>query len=275
MVACFLDPENLYSSKKAKKDDGNGVITKQKSFLGLSILDISNPSSTTLSEDLSISLAGSDLHVFSQSELKVITQSFSSSNFLGEGGFGPVHKGFVDDKLRPGLKAQPVAVKLLDLDGLQGHREWLTEVIFLGKLKHPNLVKLIGYCCEEEHRLLVYEFMPRGSLESQLFRRCSISLPWLTRMKIAHGAAKGLQFLHEAEKPVIYRDFKASNILLDADYTAKLSDFGLAKDGPEGDETHVSTRVMGTQGYAAPEYIVDSAVDRRSVLTNLKETTFR
>uniref|UniRef100_A0A1J3IIB1 non-specific serine/threonine protein kinase n=1 Tax=Noccaea caerulescens TaxID=107243 RepID=A0A1J3IIB1_NOCCA len=264
MVACFLDPDNMYSSKKAKKDDGNGGITKQKSFLGLSILDISNPSSTTLSEDLSISLAGSDLHVFSQSELKVITQSFSSSNFLGEGGFGPVHKGFVDDRLRPGLNAQSVAVKLLDLDGLQGHREWLTEVIFLGKLKHPNLVKLIGYCCEEEHRLLVYEFMPRGSLESQLFRRCSVSLPWLTRMKIAHGAAKGLQFLHEAEKPVIYRDFKASNILLDADYTAKLSDFGLAKDGPEGDETHVSTRVMGTQGYAAPEYIMTGHLTAKS-----------
>lgn len=128
MVVCFQDPDNIYSSKKAKKDhDGGGVITKQKSFLRLSILDISNPSSTTLSEDLSISLAGSDLHVFTLAELKVITQSFSSNNFLGEGGFGPVHKGFIDDKLRPGLKAHPVAVKLLDLDGLQGHREWLVR----------------------------------------------------------------------------------------------------------------------------------------------------
>ncbi|KAK6147611.1 hypothetical protein DH2020_018523 [Rehmannia glutinosa] len=219
-------------------------------------ISLSDLSSSTLSEDLSISLAGSNLHVFTLQELKVITQNFSSSNFLGEGGFGPVHKGFIDDKLRPGLKAQPVAVKLLDLDGTQGHREWLTEVIFLGQLRHAHLVKLIGYCCEEEHRLLVYEYMPRGSLENQLFRRFSVSLPWSTRMKIAVGAAKGLAFLHEAEKPVIYRDFKASNILLDSDYTAKLSDFGLAKDGPEGDDTHVSTRVMGTQGYAAPEYIM-------------------
>ncbi|GMN52989.1 hypothetical protein TIFTF001_022130 [Ficus carica] len=231
------------------------VVAKQTSFHRISMSDLSNPSST-LSEDLSISLAGSNLHVFTLAELKVITQSFSSSNFLGEGGFGPVHKGFIDDKLRPGLKAQPVAVKLLDLEGCQGHREWLTEVIFLGQLRHPHLVKLIGYCCEEEHRLLVYEFMPRGSLENQLFRRYSASLPWSTRMKIALGAAKGLAFLHEAEKPVIYRDFKASNILLDSDYTAKLSDFGLAKDGPEGDDTHVSTRVMGTQGYAAPEYVM-------------------
>ncbi|KAK2645222.1 hypothetical protein Ddye_020417 [Dipteronia dyeriana] len=233
-----------------------GFVTKQSSFQRLSFLDLSNPSSTTLSEDLSISLAGSNLHVFTHAELKVITQNFSSSNFLGEGGFGPVHKGFIDDKLRFGLKAQPVAVKLLDLEGLQGHREWLTEVIFLGQLRHPHLVKLIGYCCEEEHRLLVYEYMPRGSLENQLFRRYSVSLPWSARLKIAVGAAKGLAFLHEAEKPVIYRDFKASNILLDSDYTPKLSDFGLAKDGPEGDDTHVSTRVMGTQGYAAPEYIM-------------------
>ncbi|KAL0338886.1 UNVERIFIED_CONTAM: Serine/threonine-protein kinase RIPK [Sesamum angustifolium] len=219
-------------------------------------ISLSDLSSSTLSEDLSISLAGSNLHVFTLQELKVITQHFSSCNFLGEGGFGPVHKGFIDDKLRPGLKAQPVAVKLLDLDGSQGHREWLTEVIFLGQLRHAHLVKLIGYCCEEEHRLLVYEYMPRGSLENQLFRRFSVSLPWATRMKIALGAAKGLAFLHEAEKPVIYRDFKASNILLDSDYTAKLSDFGLAKDGPEGDDTHVSTRVMGTHGYAAPEYVM-------------------
>ncbi|KAG9156284.1 hypothetical protein Leryth_009163 [Lithospermum erythrorhizon] len=226
---------------------------KTNSFPRLSMSDFSG---STITEDLSISLAGSNLYIFTLQELKVITQSFSSSNFLGEGGFGPVHKGFIDDKLRPGLKAQPVAVKLLDLDGKQGHREWLTEVIFLGQLRHSNLVKLIGYCCEDEHRLLVYEYLPRGSLENQLFRRYSVSLPWSTRMKIALEAAKGLAFLHEADKPVLFRDFKASNILLDSDYTAKLSDFGLAKDGPEGDKSHVSTRVMGTHGYACPEYIL-------------------
>ncbi|XP_030538415.1 serine/threonine-protein kinase RIPK-like [Rhodamnia argentea] len=250
VTSCCITKEETEECRP-KKD-----VTKQISFQRLSLMDLSNPSSTTLSEDLSISLAGSNLCVFTLQELKLITQSFSSSNFLGEGGFGPVHKGFIDDKLRPGLKAQPVAVKLLDLEGMQGHREWLAEVIFLGQLRHPHLVKLIGYCCEDEHRLLVYEYMPRGSLESQLFRRYSATLPWSARMKIALGAAKGLAFLHEAENPVIYRDFKASNILLDSDYTAKLSDFGLAKDGPEGDDTHVSTRVMGTQGYAAPEYIM-------------------
>uniref|UniRef100_A0A7N0UMA4 non-specific serine/threonine protein kinase n=1 Tax=Kalanchoe fedtschenkoi TaxID=63787 RepID=A0A7N0UMA4_KALFE len=225
----------------------------------VSLSDFSNPDST-ITDELSISLmassSSSNLHVFTLAEIHLITQNLSSNSILGEGGFGPVHKGFIDDKLRPGLIAQPVAVKLLDLEGNQGHREWLTEVIFLGQLKHPHLVKLVGYCCEDQHRMLVYEYMPRGSLENQLFRRYSVSLPWSIRMKIALGAAKGLSFLHEAEKSVIYRDFKASNILLESDYTAKLSDFGLAKDGPEGDETHVSTRVMGTEGYAAPEYIM-------------------
>lgn len=246
-------PNFCISDQSPEPKPKKPAVSKQSSFQRLSLSDLS---SSTLSEDISISLAGSNLHVFTLAELKVITQSFSSSNFLGQGGFGPVHKGFIDDKLRPGLKAQPVAVKLLDLEGMQGHREWLTEVIFLGQLRHPHLVKLIGYCCEEEHRLLVYEYMPRGSLENQLFRRYSVSLPWSTRMKIALGAAKGLAFLHEAANPVIYRDFKASNILLDSDCTPKLSDFGLAKDGPEGDETHVSTRVMGTEGYAAPEYVM-------------------
>lgn len=198
---------------------------------------------------------GGELYDFQLSELRAITQNFSSNYLLGEGGFGTVHKGYVDENLRQGLKAQAVAVKLLDIEGLQGHREWLAEVIFLGQLRHPNLVKLIGYCCEDEERLLVYEFMPRGSLENHLFKRLSVSLPWGTRLRIAIGAAKGLAFLHGADNPVIYRDFKTSNVLLDSDFTAKLSDFGLAKMGPEGSETHVTTRVMGTYGYAAPEYV--------------------
>nr|CAB3504649.1 unnamed protein product [Digitaria exilis] len=129
-----------------------------------------------------------------------------------------------------------------------------TEVSCLGQYSHPNLVELIGYCCEGEHRLLVYEFMAKGSLEHHLFRR-ACNLSWTTRVGIALDVARGLAFLHGAERPIIYRDFKTSNILLDADFNAKLSDFGLAKEGPMGGETHVSTRVMGTYGYAAPEYM--------------------
>ncbi|KAA8528175.1 hypothetical protein F0562_035574 [Nyssa sinensis] len=224
------------------------------SFRRLSLSDLSHSSSTRINEDLAQSL-GPDLYDFQLSELRAITQNFSSNFLLGEGGFGTVHKGYVDENLRQALKAQAVAVKLLDIKGLQGHREWLSEVIFLGQLRHPNLVRLIGYCCEDEERVLVYEFMPRGSLENHLFKRLSVSLAWGTRLKIAIGAAKGLAFLHVAENPVIYRDFKTSNVLLDSDFNAKLSDFGLAKMGPEGSNTHVTTRVMGTYGYAAPEYV--------------------
>ncbi|KAK6943321.1 Serine-threonine/tyrosine-protein kinase, catalytic domain [Dillenia turbinata] len=201
---------------------------------------------------------------FTLFELETITKSFRSDYILGEGGFGTVYKGYIDENVRVGLKSLPVAVKVLNKEGLQGHREWLTEVNFLGQLRHPNLVKLIGYCCEDDHRLLVYEFMFRGSLENHLFRKATVPLSWATRMMIALGAAKGLAFLHNAERPVIYRDFKTSNILLDSDYTAKLSDFGLAKAGPQGDETHVSTRVMGTYGYAAPEYVMTGHLTARS-----------
>ncbi|KAG8380154.1 hypothetical protein BUALT_Bualt07G0164000 [Buddleja alternifolia] len=252
----FLLP-SCFNPKSHTNIHSTTQVYKQNSNSRISLSDISDPGSTSFcASDLSNSKFASNLHIFTHAVLKVITHDFSSNNFLGEGGFGPVHKGFIDDKYRPGLEAQPVAVKLLDLDGDQGHREWLTEVVLLGQLRHPNLVKLIGYCCEDEHRLLVYEYMARGNLENHLFRRCTTTLPWLTRIKIAVGAAKGLAFLHGEDKPVIYRDFKTSNILLDSDFTAKLSDFGLAKDGPEGDETHVSTRVMGTHGYAAPEYVM-------------------
>ncbi|XBI41071.1 hypothetical protein VPH35_125571 [Triticum aestivum] len=229
----------------------------------LSFTDVMSMSAAS-EQELSVSLVGSNLHVFTVAELKAATQGFLDDNFLGEGGFGPVYKGAVDDKVKPGLKAQPIAVKLWDPQGAQGHKEWLSEVIFLGQLRHTNLVKLIGYCCEHENRLLVYEYMAKGSLENHLFKKFPPVLSWSTRLNIAVGAAKGLAFLHDAEKPVIYRDFKASNILLDPDYKAKLSDFGLAKDGPEGDETHVSTRVMGTHGYAAPEYILTGHLTAKS-----------
>ncbi|KAF2937119.1 hypothetical protein DAI22_03g026500 [Oryza sativa Japonica Group] len=132
----------------------------------------------------------------------------------------------------------------------------LSEVNFLGRLVHPNLVKLLGYCKEERELLLVYEFMPKGSLENHLFRRGAFDpLSWSLRLKIAIGAARGLAFLHSSERQIIYRDFKASNILLDVDYTPKLSDFGLAKNGPVAGRSHVTTRIIGTYGYAAPEYV--------------------
>ncbi|PWA48553.1 mitogen-activated protein kinase 12/13, Protein kinase, ATP binding site [Artemisia annua] len=203
---------------------------------------------------------------FTFHELKSATGNFRPDSILGEGGFGFVFKGWIEENgtapAKPG-SGITVAVKSLKPDGLQGHREWVAEVDFLGQLHHPNLVKLIGYCIEDDQRLLVYEFMTRGSLENHLFRR-TIPLPWSNRIKIATGAAKGLAFLHGGTEPIIYRDFKTSNILLDTEYNAKLSDFGLAKAGPQGDKTHVSTRVVGTYGYAAPEYVMTGHLTSKS-----------
>lgn len=206
----------------------------------------------------------SNVDIFTYNEMKLATKFFRPDYILGEGGFGVVYKGVIDENVRPGYKTTFVAIKELNRGGYQGDREWLAEVNYLGQLRHSNLVKLIGYCCEDEHRILVYEYMESGSLEKHLLRRVGCMLTWSRRMKIALDAAKGLAFLHGAERPVIYRDFKTSNILLNADFSAKLSDFGLAKDGPMGDQTHVSTRVMGTYGYAAPEYVMTGHLTARS-----------
>lgn len=212
-------------------------------------------------------LASPNLKAFTFNELKNATRNFRPDSLLGEGGFGYVFKGWIDElslsATKPG-SGMVIAVKKLKPEGFQGHKEWLTEVNYLGQLHHRNLVKLIGYCVDGENRLLVYEFMPKGSLENHLFRRGPQPLSWAIRIKVAIGAARGLSFLHDAKSQVIYRDFKASNILLDADFNAKLSDFGLAKAGPTGDRTHVSTQVMGTQGYAAPEYVATGRLTAKS-----------
>ncbi|KAK1428472.1 hypothetical protein QVD17_17307 [Tagetes erecta] len=188
---------------------------------------------------------------FTFRELAAVTKNFRQESLIGEGGFGRVYKGKLPKT------GQLVAVKQLDRNGMQGNREFLIEVLMLSLLHHPNLVSLIGYCADGDQRLLVYEYMSAGSLEDHLLDlpRGKAPLPWFIRMKVALDAAKGLEYLHDkANPPVIYRDLKASNILLDQDYNVKLSDFGLAKLGPVGDKSHVSTRVMGTYGYCAPEY---------------------
>lgn len=214
--------------------------------------------------DLRQNPGNSNLDIFTYEEMRLATKRFRPDLVLGEGGFGVVYKGVIDENVRPGCNTTQVAIKELNREGYQGDREWLAEVNYLGQVRHDNLVKLIGYCCEDDHRLLVYEYMASGSLEKHLFRRVGCTLTWSRRMKIALDAAKGLAFLHGAERPIIYRDFKTSNILMDADFNAKLSDFGLAKEGPMGDQTHVSTRVMGTYGYAAPEYVMTGHLTARS-----------
>uniref|UniRef100_A0A7N0ZZF4 non-specific serine/threonine protein kinase n=1 Tax=Kalanchoe fedtschenkoi TaxID=63787 RepID=A0A7N0ZZF4_KALFE len=247
------------NSKKANKDRNGGLSASSSNGSSVPV--------TPRSEGEILKTP--NLKNFSFSELKNATRNFRPDSVLGEGGFGSVFKGWIDENslvaTKPGV-GTVIAVKRLNPDGIQGHKEWLTEINYLGRLQHPNLVRLIGYCLEDDHRLLIYEFMARGSMENHLFRRGSYFQPlsWGIRMKIALGAAKGLAFLHNAENQVIYRDFKASNILLDSNYTAKLSDFGLARDGPTGDKSHVSTRVMGTFGYAAPEYLATGHLTAKS-----------
>ncbi|GAB2226278.1 hypothetical protein Droror1_Dr00022079 [Drosera rotundifolia] len=264
----FLTMGNCWSGSDDlihKVASSNSVSPKVPSASQRVIVVEKLPSNPEEVEDLRRDSATNPLTAFTFEEIKIITANFRPDRLLGGGGFGSVYKGFVSDDFKDGLKPFQVAVKVHDgCNSHQGHREWLAEVIFLGQLSHPNLVKLLGYCCEDDHRMLIYEYMARGSVENNLFSKVLLPLPWSIRMKIALGAAKGLAYLHEAETPIIYRDFKTSNILLDVDYNAKLSDFGLAKDGPVGDKSHVSTRIMGTYGYAAPEYIMTGHLSPRS-----------
>ncbi|VAI33137.1 unnamed protein product [Triticum turgidum subsp. durum] len=210
-------------------------------------------------------LPSASVKIFSYDNLRLATRRFRANTMTGEGGFGCVCKGWIDENTfspcKPGTGI-PVAVKRFNPESLQEHQEWLAEINHLGHLSHPNLVKLFGYCLEDEYRLLVYEFLPHGSLENHLFRRGSCQpLSWNMRMKVALGAAKALAYLHSTN--IIVRDVKNSNILLDTDYNVKLTGLGLAVNGPVGEESHLSTRIMGTYGYAAPEYVATGRLTQK------------
>lgn len=223
--------------------------------------NVSNVSAESLGRPLSTSMSQrpNNLKAFTFAELKTATKNFSRSLMVGEGGFGCVYRGTIRISDDPNSRLE-IAVKQLSRKGLQGHKEWVTEVNVLGIVDHPNLVKLVGYCAEDDERgmqrLLIYEFMPNGSVEDHLSVRSQKPLSWAMRLKIALDAARGLTYLHEEmASQIIFRDFKTSNILLDEQWNAKLSDFGLARQGPAEGLTHVSTAVVGTIGYAAPEYV--------------------
>ncbi|XP_065849372.1 uncharacterized protein [Euphorbia lathyris] len=207
-------------------------------------------SSASLSFGSSIAPYTGSAKTFSTIDMERATNSFHDSRIIGEGGFGRVYGGVLEDGTQ-------VAVKVLKRDDQQGGREFLAEVEMLSRLHHRNLVKLIGICAEERNRCLVYELVPNGSVESHLHGvdKESAPLDWDARIKIALGAARGLAYLHEDSSPrVIHRDFKSSNILLEYDFTPKVSDFGLARSAMDEENRHISTRVMGTFGYVAPEY---------------------
>ncbi|KAL6843344.1 hypothetical protein ACP4OV_027057 [Aristida adscensionis] len=197
--------------------------------------------------------------VFSYNEMRKATHDFSGASKIGEGGFGSVFRGRLKD-------GTIVAVKVLSADSRQGIREFIAELTAMSDIVHENLITLVGCCAEGSHRILVYNYLENNSLAHTLLGsgRSNIRFNWRARVKIAVGVARGLAYLHEVVRPpIIHRDIKASNILLDKDLTPKISDFGLARLLPPN-ATHVSTRVAGTIGYLAPEYAVRGQVTKKS-----------
>ncbi|CAI8595438.1 unnamed protein product [Vicia faba] len=200
-----------------------------------------------------------NVKIYSYKELSKATNDFSQANKIGEGGFGSVYMG----RLKGGKLA---AIKVLSAESKQGVKEFLTEINVISDFEHENLVKLYGCCVERNSRILVYNYLENNSLSRTLLggSHNSIYFDWRTRCRICVGVAKGLAFLHEEVRPpIIHRDIKASNILLDKDLIPKISDFGLAKLMP-ANATHVSTRVAGTLGYLAPEYAIGGRLTRKA-----------
>lgn len=189
-------------------------------------------------------------HRFTYKDLFLATEGFKNKNVLGAGGFGKVYKGIL-----PTSKLE-IAVKRLSHNSKQGTKEFITEIVSIGHLRHRNLVQLLGYCRRKGELLLVYDYMPNGSLDKFLYcENDKPSLDWATRFHIIKGAACGLLYLHEKwDKVVIHRDIKASNVLLDSEFNGRLGDFGLAKSYNHGTDPQ-TTRVVGTMGYLAPELV--------------------
>ncbi|KAJ6930136.1 serine/threonine-protein kinase [Populus alba x Populus x berolinensis] len=198
-------------------------------------------------------------HWYTLRELEVATNSFAHENVIGEGGYGIVYHGVLEDNTE-------IAVKNLLNNRGQAEREFTVEVEAIGRVRHKNLVRLLGYCAEGAQRMLVYEYVNSGNLEQWLHGDvgpCS-PLTWEIRMKIILGTAKGLTYLHDGLEPkVVHRDIKSSNILLDKQWNPKVSDFGLAK-LLCSDSSYITTRVMGTFGYVAPEYASSGMLNERS-----------
>ncbi|WOL18333.1 putative receptor-like protein kinase [Canna indica] len=189
--------------------------------------------------------------------LESATNKFNESNFLGEGGFAFVYKACFNGEVF-------AAVKKLSGGGQDCEKEFENELDLLGRIRHPNIVSLLGYCVHGEERFIVYELMENGSLESQLHGPSHGSaLTWNIRIKIALDIARGLEYLHEhCNPPIIHRDLKSSNILLGSDFNAKISDFGLAV--PVGYHNRSSLKLSGTVGYVAPEYLLDGKLTEKS-----------
>ncbi|XP_022735692.1 probable LRR receptor-like serine/threonine-protein kinase At5g37450 [Durio zibethinus] len=204
---------------------------------------------------------------FSFEELEAATSGFNNTTQVGQGGYGKVYRGIL-------ANGAVVAIKRAQQGSMQGQIEFITEIELLSRVHHRNLVSLVGYCIEQGEQMLVYEFMPNGSLRDLLSDRCRHTLSFPMRLRIALGSAKGILYLHtEADPPIIHRDIKANNILLDFKFTPKVSDFGISRLAPvpdaEGASAHVSTVVKGTPGYLDPEYFLTHKLTEKSDVYSL------
>ncbi|KAL1532237.1 G-type lectin S-receptor-like serine/threonine-protein kinase [Salvia divinorum] len=201
---------------------------------------------------------GNQLKLFTYASIVSATNNFSSTNKLGEGGFGPVYKG------RTG-EGKDIAVKLLSRKSGQGLLEFKNELILISELQHVNLVKLIGFCIHRDDKMIVYDYMPNRSLDCFLFSESSQRLDWETRFNIIEGTAQGLLYLHKHSRlRIIHRDMKPNNILLDQNMTPKISDFGLARIFKEDASEANTNRRVGTYGYMAPEYAMQGIFSVKS-----------
>ncbi|XP_055808328.1 leucine-rich repeat receptor protein kinase HPCA1 isoform X2 [Solanum dulcamara] len=195
---------------------------------------------------------------FSYDELKKCTGNFSERNEIGSGGYGKVYRGTL-------ANGQVIAIKRAQHGSMQGGQEFKTEIELLSRVHHKNLVGLVGFCFEQGEQVLIYEYMPNGSLRENLSGKTSIYLDWKRRLRVALGSARGLAYLHElANPPIIHRDVKSTNILLDQNLTAKVADFGLSKLVSDSSKGHVSTQVKGTLGYLDPEYYMTQQLTEKS-----------
>ncbi|KAK6912082.1 S-locus receptor kinase, C-terminal, partial [Dillenia turbinata] len=197
--------------------------------------------------------------IFSFESLETATENFAIANKLGEGGFGPVFKGKLDD-------GREIAIKRLSSSSGQGLMEFKNEIIVIAKLQHTNLVRLIGCCIKREEKMLVYEYMPNRSLDSFLFDPIKKTmLDWKKRLNIIEGVAQGLLYLHRYSRlKIVHRDLKASNILLDDEMNPKISDFGMARIFGRHDTEAKTNRVVGTYGYMSPEYAMEGIFSIKS-----------
>jgi len=251
---CHVDDEEDGRDKEQSKVQSNKIDPKQKS----SKPPVSQP-------ELGISPPTIDVPDLSLDDLKEKTDNFGSSALIGEGSYGRVYHATLDD-------GRQAAVKKLDASENEPNDEFLKQVSLASKLKHENLVEMLGYCVEGNYRILAYEFATMGSLHDVLHGRKGVQgaqpgpvLDWMQRVKIAIEAAKGIEYLHEKVQPsIIHRDIRSSNVLLFEDFKAKIADFNLLNQAPDMAARLHSTRVLGTFGYHAPEYAMTGQLTQKS-----------